>query len=133
MTKAEFKTQFDRLRLAGYRLQLPEGAAIQAVLAEWYPTFAECYVEDLAVAIDRVKQTKTDTFWPAIGEVYQHILDVRKERARRNSERDYDYPEVPEAERQAGLAYLKEAMKAIQQKHRMPDSPGSGLRLVKGA
>lgn len=80
MTKAEFTVQFKRLRVAGYRLPVFDGATIKDVIDEWYGTFEACSVTEFSHAIDCLKRTKTDTFWPASGELWMHILQHRKER-----------------------------------------------------
>lgn len=80
MTKAEFAEQFKRLRVAGYRLPVFDGVTVKDVTDEWYSTFALCSVHEFSHAIDKLKQEKTDTFWPAAGELWVHIFQYRKER-----------------------------------------------------
>lgn len=80
MNKTEFKEQFKRLRVSGYRLPVFDGVTIEDVMAEWYTTFGACSVEEFSSAIDTLKQVKTDTFWPATGEIWTHVLRYRKER-----------------------------------------------------
>lgn len=78
MTKTEFQEQFKRLRVAGYRLPVFDGITIADVITEWYGTFGGCTVKEFSAAIDRLKQAKTDTFWPATGELWAHVYEVRK-------------------------------------------------------
>jgi len=75
MTKPEFKVEFDRMTKAGYRL--PEGFSVTDIMDEWFDTFQHCQVAEFAAAIDRLKRTKTDTFWPAIGALYQDVQAQR--------------------------------------------------------
>lgn len=85
MTKTEFQEQFKRLRVAGYRLPVFDGVTIADVIAEWYQTFGGCTKAEFAEAIDRLKKAKTDTFWPATGELWFHIKEYRKGQAIRRS------------------------------------------------
>ncbi len=78
MTKAEFREQFKRLRVAGYRLPISDGVTVDDVLAEWFQTFGGCTVREFAEAIDRLKKSKADTFWPAPGELWAHVFEIRK-------------------------------------------------------
>lgn len=80
MTKTEFGNQFKRLRASGYHLVLPDGITLPEVVDEWYRTFGACSVAELAHAIDCLKRTKLDTFWPAPGELWAPIFQYRKER-----------------------------------------------------
>lgn len=80
MTKTEFQKEFKRLRVSGYRLPVWEGVTVEDVLNEWYATFGACSVDEFSSAIDTLKQVKTDTFWPATGEIWTHVLRYRKER-----------------------------------------------------
>jgi hypothetical protein len=81
MTKAEFSEQFKRLRVAGYRLPafLP-GESVKDLTDEWFKTFGGCALDEFSYAVDELKKIKTDTFWPAPGELWAHILERRKMR-----------------------------------------------------
>jgi len=76
MTKEEFRVQFKRLVIAGYRIppDMPEAD----VMAEWYDSLAGELAEDLAVSITGLKRSKSDTFWPSIGEVYDGIGQAKR-------------------------------------------------------
>lgn len=89
MTKAEFKDQFKRLRVAGYRLPVSDGVTVDDVMDEWFKTFQGCSVRELATSIDRLKLEKTDTFWPSTGQLWFHIKDVRKGDAIRRQANDH--------------------------------------------
>jgi hypothetical protein len=118
MTKAEFKEQFKRLRIAGYRLPLMDGVTVDDVLAEWYGTFGECSREEFSEAIDRLKREKTDTFWPAAGELWAHVYEVRKaRRIRMQSRRDETGVwAMSDADTQEFLSLLREARDKILRK-----------------
>src|SRR3990167_1077123 len=121
MTKTEFREQFKRLRVAGYRLPVFEGVTIEDVLTEWFRTFSSCSVEEFSQAIDKLKQTKTDTFWPATGELWTHIFFIRKERRIRRQAADTGYDwSMSDADRDAFLTMLRETMRKIAAKHTMP-------------
>lgn len=123
MTKAEFAEQFKRLRVAGYRLPIFDGVTVKDVTDEWYATFGSCSVTELSHAIDRLKQTKTDTFWPASGELWEHIFQYRKER-RIRSEINQSGPswEMSEAEAQEFLRVFRAAKEKILRKMSMADA-----------
>lgn len=89
MNKAEFRGQFKRLRIAGYRMPVFDGVTVDDVLNEWFQTFQGCTVEEFSEAIDRLKREKTDTFWPATGELWALIFDIRKARAIRRQTNDH--------------------------------------------
>ena len=121
MTKGEFGKQFQRLRVAGYRLPVFEGVTVKDVVDEWYGTFGSCSVEEFSHAIDKLKQTKTDTFWPATGELWTHIFFIRKERRiRRQAEEPGHEWSMSDADRDAFLTMLRETMRKIAAKHTMP-------------
>ena len=80
MTKQEFSAEFKRLVISGYRL--PPDMPEDAVMAEWYDTFAPERADDLAESITALKRMKSDTFWPSIGEVSQGVMECKKARAR---------------------------------------------------
>jgi hypothetical protein len=81
MTKAEFSEQFKRLRVAGYRLPvfLP-GESVKDLTDEWFKTFGGCTLDEFSFAVDELKKIKTDTFWPAPGELWAQIEERRKMR-----------------------------------------------------
>jgi hypothetical protein len=85
MTKAEFGEQFKRLRIAGYRLPVFDGVKVGEVVDEWYGTFGSCSVAEFSYAIEKLKETKTDTWWPATGELWFLVKAYRKEQAIRRS------------------------------------------------
>lgn len=89
MTKTEFSEQFKRLRIAGYRLPVFDGVKVTDVVDEWYDTFKGCSALEFSDAIDRLKQVKTDTFWPATGELWFHVKEHRKARAIRRQTEDH--------------------------------------------
>lgn len=91
MTKTEFGKQFQRLRVAGYRLPVFDGVTIADVITEWYGTFGNCSEAEFSEAIDRLKQSKTDTFWPATGELWAHVYELRKARRIRLQAAQPDY------------------------------------------
>jgi hypothetical protein len=114
MTKLEFREQFKRLVIAGYRLpsDIPEGE----VMAEWYETFAKESADDLAVAITELKKAKADTFWPSIGQVYQGIADLKKAR-RRQAEMRYGLSEPTEEERDTAAKFWRDMRARFGFKH----------------
>lgn len=85
MTKTEFQEQFKRLRVAGYRLPVFDGVKVTDVMDEWFQTFSGCTKGEFSEAVDRLKKAKTDTFWPATGELWFHIKEIRKGQAIRKS------------------------------------------------
>jgi hypothetical protein len=89
MTKIEFRNQFKRLRVAGYRLPVFDGVKVDDVLDEWFGTFGGCTVQEFSQAIDRLKEAKTDTFWPSTGELWTQVHRVRKERRIRRQTDDH--------------------------------------------
>lgn len=104
MTKAEFSEQFKRLRVAGYRLPVFDGITIADVITEWYGTFGNCSVAEFSEAIDRLKQSKTDTFWPATGELWAEVYEIRKARRIRLQAVQPDYADTIPNERRQELA-----------------------------
>lgn len=121
MTKTEFREQFKRLRLAGYRLPLFDGVTIEDVMSEWYDTFSNCTAEEFSQAIDRLKQQKTDTWWPATGEIWAQVFEVRKARKVRASMDDHgEFPETPAEVRAQLAAGFREFAAQLSQRMRMP-------------
>lgn len=121
MTKAEFGEQFKRLRVAGYRLPVFDGVKVNDVIEEWYATFAACSREEFADAVDRLKQTKTDTFWPATGELWFHIKEGRKARAIRRSANEHGGAwSMSEEDSEAFLALLRATKDKILGRMVMP-------------
>lgn len=121
MTKAEFAEQFKRLRVAGYRLPVFDGVTVKDVTDEWYGTFGSCSVQELAHAIDQLKRTKTDTFWPASGELWAHIYQYRKERRiRRQSENVEGEWHMSETDAQEFLSMLRATRDKIIGRMAMP-------------
>lgn len=93
VTKAEFSAEFRRLVLCGYRL--PADTTADELMREWFETFKDCHADELATAITTLKRTKPDTFWPAIGVLYQ---DIQQQRAACWRERPaFEYPPVSDA------------------------------------
>lgn len=121
MTKAEFQEQFKRLRVAGYRLPVFDGISVKDVIDEWYGTFGACTVQEFSQAIDRLKQVKTDTFWPATGELWTLVFEVRKARRIRlqAQQPDYERTLTPEQSREF-LTQFQEFKKALVAKMTMP-------------
>lgn len=121
MTKAEFTAQFKRLRIAGYRLPVFDGVTVKDVVDEWYATFGSCSVSEFSHAINCLKQTKTDTFWPASGELWTHIRQYRKERRIRA---EANAPSVEDGlsaeQRQAFLESFREFRDSLMAKMSMP-------------
>lgn len=123
MTKTEFKAEFKRLRVAGYRLPLMDGVTVDDVMDEWYATFAACRVEEFAWAINRLKETKTDTFWPATGELWFAIKEYRKANAIRRSASDHAGAwSMSDADVQDFLTVFRAAKAKILSKMTMPDA-----------
>jgi hypothetical protein len=121
MTKAEFGKQFQRLRVAGYRLPVFDGVNIADVISEWYGTFGGCTEQEFAQAVDRLKQVKTDTFWPATGELWFYIKEVRKAHAIRRSASDHGGEwAMSEADADVFLAMLRATKDKILTKMAMP-------------
>lgn len=121
MTKAEFGEQFKRLRVAGYRLPVFDGVKVNDVIEEWYGTFGSCSHEEFSQAIDRLKQQKTDTWWPATGELWQHIFEVRKARKIRQSMTTPEYgSETPQQVRQELAGMFRQFAQTLSQKMAMP-------------
>lgn len=121
MTKTEFREQFKRLRVAGYRLPLFDGVTVDNVLDEWYATFAKCSVNEFSHAIDKLKQTKTDTFWPASGELWTHIFQYRKECRIRNQAAYVEGSwSMSQEDAHEFLEMLRECKKRILSKMTMP-------------
>jgi len=121
MTKTEFKEQFKRLRVAGYRLPVSDGVTVDDVMDEWFKTFQGCTSRELSEAIDRLKKEKTDTFWPATGQLWFHIKDVRKGDAirRQASEHTGEWA-MSEEDTQEFLSILRAARDRIVRK--MPNA-----------
>lgn len=123
MNKTEFKEQFKRLRVAGYRLPVWDDVKVDEVMAEWYATFGNCSVEEFSSAIDTLKQVKTDTFWPATGEIWTHVLRYRKERRIRlqaQSGGEYHYPELSSSQRKEMAGMFREFAQKLGQRMTMP-------------
>lgn len=121
MTKGEFGEQFKRLRIAGYRLPVFDGVKVTDVVDEWYGTFGSCSVQEFAHAIDKLKQTKTDTFWPASGEIWTHIFQYRKERRIRSQANEVGHEwSMSDADAQDFLAMLRECKAKVLAKMTMP-------------
>jgi hypothetical protein len=121
MTKTEFQEQFKRLRVAGYRLPVFDGITIADVIAEWYGTFGACSVQEFSDAIDRLKKAKTDTFWPATGEIWQHVYEVRKARRIKQSMQMPEYGETTPQEVRTELAGMfREFATKLSQRMAMP-------------
>lgn len=124
MTKTEFGKQFQRLRVAGYRLPVFDGVTVADVVAEWFDTFKGCTVEEFSEAIDRLKQHKTDTWWPATGEIWALVFDVRKARALRNQcdSSTAEWPAVGPDIRQQLAAEFRDFAHRLSQKMTMPNA-----------
>lgn len=124
MTKAEFAAQFKRLRVAGYRLPVFDGVTVKDVTDEWYGTFANCSAEEFAQAIDRLKQRKTDTFWPATGELWAHIFEIRKaRRIRAQVGESHEWPETPATVRQELAGMFRGFAQQLAAKMTIPEAP----------
>lgn len=123
MTKTEFREQFKRLRVAGYRLPVFDGVTIEDVLDEWYATFQSCSAQEFSHAIDKLKQTKTDTFWPASGELWTHVFQYRKERRIRSQANAVEGQwQMSDADAQEFLSVLRAAKDKILGKMTMPQA-----------
>jgi len=121
MTKTEFKAQFKRLRVSGYRLPVFDGVTIEDVMAEWFGTFGSCTTEEFSGAVDRLKETKTDTFWPATGEIWTHIRQLRKERRIRIQSQHPGYEnKLTDAQAQEFLSDFRQFQKKLVAKMTMP-------------
>jgi hypothetical protein len=121
MTKTEFAEQFKRLRVAGYRLPVFDGVSVKDVTDEWYGTFGNCSADEFSQAIDRLKQSKTDTFWPATGELWQHVFEVRKARRIRLQAMQADPVDtVPQTQRQELAAMFRGFAQQLSQRMSMP-------------
>jgi len=121
MTKTEFKEQFKRLRLAGYRLPVFDGVTVDGVMDEWFTTFSDCKAQEFSDAIDRLKQSKTDTFWPATGEIWSHILELRKaQRIRRQANEQGSGWRMSDGDAQEFLTMLRETRDKILARKQMP-------------
>lgn len=126
MTKTEFRTQFKRLRTAGYRLPVWDGITVDDVLTEWFDTFGTCSEPEFSAAIDKLKQVKTDTFWPATGELWTHIFAYRKERRIRlqaQSGTHYDGAELTPSQRAEMAGMFREFAKTLGQRMAMKAAP----------
>lgn len=122
MTKTEFQEQFKRLRVAGYRLPVFDGITIADVIAEWYGTFGTCSKEEFSAAIDKLKQVKTDTFWPATGELWALVYEVRKaHRIRLQSQQDDTGSwSMSDEDAQEFLTVLRECKQRVISRMTMP-------------
>jgi len=121
MTKSEFSAQFKRLLAAGYRLPAFDGITIKDVIDEWFGTFGPCSVGEFSQTVDRLKQRKTDTFWPATGEIWQLILEVRKDRyIRKQSQDPGPVWGMSDADTREFLSELRACQKRIIAKQAMP-------------
>lgn len=122
MTKTEFQEQFKRLRVAGYRLPVFDGITIADVIAEWYGTFGSCSKEEFSEAIDRLKKDKTDTFWPATGELWAHVYEFRKARRIRLQAQSPDYDDRPLTPEQSQefVSMFRQFQKQLVKKMAMP-------------
>lgn len=122
MTKTEFAEQFKRLRVAGYRLPafLP-GESVKDLTDEWFKTFGACAREEFAHAIDELKKAKTDTFWPAPGELWFHIFELRKARKIRASLEMPEYGDTtPQQVRQELAGMFRAFATQLSQRMAMP-------------
>lgn len=123
MTKAEFGEQFKRLRVAGYRLPVFDGVKVGEVIDEWYATFQSCTQVEFAEAIDRLKQQKTDTFWPATGELWFQVFEIRKARRVRRQTDDHDGAwQMSDADAKAFLEVLRATRDRILGRMTMPQA-----------
>ena len=121
MTKTEFSDQFKRLRVSGYRLPVFDGITVKDVTEEWFRTFGQCSAEEFSQAIDRLKQTKTDTFWPATGEIWQHVFEVRKaRRIRQQMAMPEAGAETPAQVRQELAGMFRDFASKLSQRMSMP-------------
>jgi hypothetical protein len=121
MTKAEFGEQFKRLRIAGYRLPVFDGVKVGEVVDEWYGTFGSCSVAEFSHAIEKLKQTKTDTWWPATGELWTHIFQYRKERKIRSQANDGGHSwSMSDEDVNEFLAVFRECKQRVLAKMTMP-------------
>lgn len=120
MTKAEFRDQFKRLRVAGYRLPVGDGVTVDDVMTGMYADFGACSCDEFSRAIDLLKQAKTDTFWPAPGDIWKHIKTVRKANAIRKSAREVDGEwQMSDADAAEFLSLLRETKRKILSKMAM--------------
>jgi len=121
MTKTEFKDQFKRLRVAGYRLPISEGVTVDDVMTEWFQTFQGCTVREFSTAIDNLKRVKQDTFWPATGELWSQIKEIRKgNRIRRQTEDTAGSWSMSDEDAQEFLALLRATKDKIIGRMAMP-------------
>jgi hypothetical protein len=124
MTKTEFQSQFKRLRVAGYRLPVFDGITIADVIEEWYGTFGNCSVDEFSKAIDLLKQKKTDTFWPATGELWAQVYEIRKaRRIRLQAEQPSDPDTLPQAKRDELAGMFRDFAKTLAQRMAMKSAP----------
>jgi hypothetical protein len=123
MTKTEFSEQFKRLRVAGYRLPVFQpGESVSDLTAEWYGTFGACTKDEFAYAIDELKKAKTDTWWPAPGELWAHVFEYRKGRRLRLQQQmpGDDGDGLTPAQRQELAAHFRDFARRLSAKMAMP-------------
>lgn len=121
MTKTEFGVQFKRLRVAGYRLPVFDGVKVDDVIDEWFGTFGSCSLSEFSTAIDNLKRVKTDTFWPATGELWAQVYEVRKaRRIRLQSQESGNSWSMSDADSEEFLAMLRECKERVIGKMTMP-------------
>lgn len=75
MTHDEAMAQFTRLMKMAIAPPDPD-----AVFAEWYRAFEQTPAEDMDAALTRYFATKSDRFWPAIGELRSYVSGVQSGR-----------------------------------------------------
>jgi hypothetical protein len=122
MTKTEFSEQFKRLRVAGYRLPVFQpGESVKDLTDEWFGTFGACTKDEFAYAIDELKKAKTDTWWPAPGELWAHVFEYRKgRRLRMQTDVADDRDALTQAQRNELAAHFRDFARRLSAKMTMP-------------
>jgi hypothetical protein len=69
VTQLEAMDQFDRLAALGFRAPADPDGKPGAVFLEWYDGLKGFAVDDVKDGIGRLRSTRTDTFWPTVGEL----------------------------------------------------------------
>ena len=109
------------LTMCGYRLPVFDGVTIEHVMDEWYQTFHDVPAYEFSAAVDALKKVKTDTFWPATGELWAQVFEIRKARRVRASARvtEGDWG-MKDEDTDTFLAMLRETKDKILGKMAMP-------------
>lgn len=108
MTQLEAMDQFDRLAAAGFLQPSDPDGKPGAVFGEWYDGLKTYALDDVKDGISRLLQTRTDRFWPTVGELRGCIASVtagREKRRRCQTCQDAGWVEARPYKANAGHIY----------------------------